>query len=1118
MSPDGFRDYLRNIEKNLVTGSATEHTHRPALKALLEALGEGITAINEPKRIECGAPDYIVIRARTPIGYVEAKDVGRSLDAAERSEQMYRYRESLNNLILTDYLEFRWYVEGEHRGTARLATLTIDGRIRARRGGIQAVSGLLQKFLAQAAPTVGTPQELAQRMAALARMTRDLIEETFKREGEEGALHAQLKAFRETLIPFLTPAEFADMYAQTITYGLFAARVRVPSPILPPKVGGDRGGAGGEFTREKAAWNLPKTNPFLRRLFNQIAGPGLDDRIAWLVDDLAHLLARADMAEILRDFGRRTRQEDPVVHFYETFLGAYAPQTRKARGVYYTPEPVVSYIVRSLDHIVKTSFDRPLGLADSGTLILDPAIGTATFLYFVIQQIHETLMAMGQAGAWNDYVETNLLPRIFGFELLMAPYAMAHMKLGILLQETGYDFTGDQRLGIYLTNALEEAITQASTLGFARFITEEANAAAEIKRDKPIMVVLGNPPYSVSSANKGEHIEELMDRYKAAVRDERNIQPLSDDYIKFIRFAHDRIERTGCGVIGMITNHSYLSGLIHRGMREELMKTFDEIYVLNLHGNALMGETAPDGGPDKNVFDIRQGVAISLFVKRPTQTFEVSETSKVYYADLWGVRGGKYCYLLGNDVSTTDWQALEPVSPHFFFVPKEFDLLSEYERGWSVIDIFGTGNPEKDRGKCWVSGVKTNRDRLLVDFDRHVLEDRIQVLADIAMSDDEVKSRFSLKDSRYWNTSRERQKIRDVDWRQNIVPYLYRPFDKRWMLYQPNLIEIGRGGAGKFVMRHMLRKNLSLCTMRQVVGDPFRHVLVSDTLNDMNILASHHVSQATFPLYLYTTLEEKSTKGGGSVIALTLFEPQAEYETRKPNLSPEFIAAVEEKLGLEFVREGKGDLGATFGPEDILHYAYAVFHSPTYRERYAEFLKIDFPRLPLTSDRDLFKALAAKGEELVSLHLMESPELNNLVTSFPVPGSDRVEKVRYVEKVTEEKKIPTDAYPVSLKVFNRRLPLTFDDEVRVKIEPKPEPKPTGRVYINKTQYFEGIEPEVWEFQIGGYQVLHKWLKYRKGRKLIFDDFFHYQKIVVALKDTMRLMGEIDELIPAWPIE
>ena len=1087
MESTPFRVYLKELQNNLSTGQATEQTHRSALRTLLEAIGENITAINEPKRIECGAPDYIIARAGTPIGYVEAKDVGRSLDAAERSEQMRRYRESLNNLILTDYLEFRWYVEGEHRETARLATLTIDGRIRTRRGGIQAVSGLLQKFFAQMVPTVGTPRELAQRMAALAGMTRDLIEETFRRESEEGALHAQLKAFRETLIPFLTPAQFADMYAQTITYGLFASRVRVAN--------------GQNFTREKAAWNLPKTNPFLRRLFNQIAGPGLDDRIAWLVDDLAHLLARADMAEILRDFGRRTRQEDPVVHFYETFLGAYAPQTRKARGVYYTPEPVVSYIVRSLDHIVKTRFNRPLGLADTNTLILDPAVGTATFLYFVIQQIHETLIAMGQAGAWNDYVKTNLLPRVFGFELLMAPYAVAHMKLGILLQETGYDFTGDQRLGIYLTNSLEEAITQAQTLGFARFITEEANAAAEIKRDKPIMVVLGNPPYSVSSANQGDHIEQLMDRYKAAVRDERNIQPLSDDYIKFIRFAHDHIERTGYGVIGMITNHSYLSGLIHRGMREELMKSFDEIYVLNLHGNALMGETAPDGGPDENVFDIRQGVAISLFVKGR----EAEDLARVKYADLWGLRKGKYHYLWENDVSTTDWQALEPVSPHFFFVPKDFDLLNEYERGWSLPDIFPVNS----------SGLKTHRDHFVIDFEQEHLRARIAEFRDESLSDDELRERFKLGDIGSWKLSEARGKLQArEDWDKDFNLCLYRPFDVRPIYYSDAVITRPRFG----VMQHMLRDNLAIVTTRVYRGDSFTSILVSQYLVEMKTGESTRGTYC-FPLYLYKVSEKKRPlKSGGSVITLALFESRPEYGIRDPNLSPQFIAAVEEKLSLEFVREGKGDLEATFGPEDILHYAYAVFHSPTYRERYAELLKIDFPRLPLTSDRELFKALAEKGEELVSLHLMESRKLNHLITNFGVSGSNEVEKVRYVEKVTEEKKVPTGTSPASVKVSNRRLPLTFDDEVRVKIKPKPKPKPTGRVYINKTQYFEGIEPEVWEFQIGGYQVLHKWLKDRKGRKLFFNDFFHYQKIVVALKETMRLMGEIDELIPAWPIE
>jgi hypothetical protein len=1046
-NPDPFKTYLQELQNKLSTGDATEHTHRPALQRLIEALAPDLTVINEPRRIECGAPDYIITRAQTPIGYVEAKDIDANLDHEERSDQMRRYRESLNNLILTDYLEFRWYVEGEQRAAVRLTSLALDGSIKRSKDGAQTLADLFQRFFTQEVPTVGRPRELAQRMATLTRMIRDLIEETFSREAERGSLHAQLEAFRETLIPDLTPVQFADMYAQTIAYGLFAARVRVTN--------------GHTFTREKAAWNLPKTNPFLRSLFHEIAGPSLDERVAWLVDDLAHLLARADMAEILRDFGKRTRQEDPVVHFYETFLTAYDPEMRQSRGVYYTPEPVVSYIVRSLDHLIKTRFNLRLGLADTRVLLLDPAAGTATFLYFVIQQIHETLMSMGQAGAWNDYVEQYLLPRVFGFELLMAPYAMAHMKLGVQLQETGYHFAGDQRLGIYLTNTLEEAITRAQTLGFAGFITREANDAAEIKRDKPIMVVLGNPPYSVSSVNKGDYIEQLMNRYKTAVRSEQNIQPLSDDYIKFIRFAHDRIERTGYGIIGMITNHAYLSGLIHRGMREELMKTFDEIYVLNLHGNSLIGETTPDGGPDQNVFDIRQGVAIILAVKQGVQTSEVSKTSEVCYLDLWGIREDKYRWLLENDVSTTDPQVLEPLSPYFFFIPRDLNLQNEYERGWIVTDIYPISS----------TGIKTHRDRFVIDFDYKSLHSRIAEFRDQGLSDQEVRERFRLKDTRDWKLPEARAQLQaQENWEKDFQHCLYRPFDVRPIYYSSAVVEFPRPG----VMQHMLRKNIALVTVRQLASESFRHVFTTQHPGDGNAISlSTREYNHYFPLYLYTTPED---------MAGTLFATQE--TTREPNFSSQFIVAVKEKLNLAFTPDGKGDLETTFGPEDIFNYAYAVFHSPTYRERYAEFLKIDFPRLPLTSDRVLFKALAEKGEELVALHLMELMTPDDLITKFDVPGSNQVERVRYAGPHQDGQ----------------------GDQV------------PGRVYINKTQYFEGIQPEVWEFQIGGYQVLNKWLKDRKGRRLSFDDIIHYQKIVVTLKETSRLMEEIDELIPSWPIE
>ena len=602
-----FQTYLQALQKKLALGDATEHTHRSALETLVESLAAGITASNEPRHIECGAPDFVVRKDSAIAGYIEAKDIGRSLDEAEKSEQLTRYRGSLSNLVLTHYLEFRWYVDGERRLSARLGTPDKEGIIKRDKAGTVAVAELLGGFLSHKAEGVGTPKDLAVRMARQAHMVRNLIVNAFEKEPEGGSLHSQLVAFRDNLIPDLSVEQFADMYAQTIAYGLFAARCTSQTGV--------------SFTRFDAAQSLPKTNPFLRKLFQYIAGYDLDDRIAWLVDDLAQVLAQADMQAVLEDFGKHSGKEDPVVHFYETFLKEYDAKIREMRGVYYTPEPVVSYIVRSIDRLLKERFGKPQGLADEKTLILDPAVGTATFLYTVVNEIHQATVGKGQQGSWNAYVAEKLLPRIFGFELLMAPYAVAHLKLGLLLQETGYQFQSNQRLGIYLTNTLEEAIKHAETL-FARWITEEANAAAGVKKDEPIMVVLGNPPYSGHSANKGEWARQLVERYKTVdgkPLGEKNPKWLQDDYVKFLAFSQWRIERTGQGILGFITNHGYLDNPTFRGMRQSLMKTFDEIYILNLHGNAKKRETAPDGGKDENVFDIQQGVAICLMVKYPRE-------------------------------------------------------------------------------------------------------------------------------------------------------------------------------------------------------------------------------------------------------------------------------------------------------------------------------------------------------------------------------------------------------------------------------------------------------------------------------------------------------------------
>lgn len=1017
-----FTDYLATIKKNLAL-DPTEHTHRPALEALLESIGKNIEATNEPKRIACGAPDFNITRKKVPIGHVETKDIGTNLDEMERGkgphgEQFKRYL-TLPNWILTDYLEFRWYVGGEKRLAVRIAELDSKKKLKPLPDGEGKLTQLLSAFFKQPALTITGAKELAQRMAGMTRIIRDLIVSTFKHEKEHGWLHNWLAAFRETLIPDLDEAQFADMFAQTLAYGLFAARVHTP----PKK----------EFSREMAAYNLPKTNPFLRKLFSEIAGVDMPETIDWAVDDIVELLKHADMFEILKDFGKGKGKEDPVVHFYETFLAAYDPKMREVRGVFFTPEPAVSYIVRSLDWLLRTRLNRPKGLADENTLILDPATGTATFHYFVVQLIYEQFAK--QKGAWNAYVEKHLLNRLFGFELLMAPYAIAHLKLGMLLEQTGYKFESDQRLGIYLTNTLEEAAKKSEKL-FAQWIADEANAAAKIKRDEPILVVLGNPPYSGHSANRSRDendeltfIGKLIEDYRQVDGQplgERNPKWLQNDYVKFIRFAQWRIGRTGEGVIGFITSNSYLDSPTFRGMRQSLARSFNEIYIYDLHGNAKKKERAPDGSEDKNVFDITEGVAILLCVKQKNN----DKLARVYHADLWGSRESKYKSLFEADASTTRWTEANPSRPFYLFVPQDTNVRAEYELGWKVTDAMPLNS----------LGFQTHRDPVAVAFDEATLKSQV---------------------TNYLGSAPSKE-----DWELYGHRCTYRPFDTRVVYLHQSVADRPRLN----VMQHLLRPNLAFNIVRQTKAAAWRHVVVSDKPTPA-IFVEIKDGSNVFPLYLHD-IEKKKRGDWGKAITMALFESPAGYQTRRPNLSPAFLKVLAEKLKLP--QDGLHGLPKGITPEDIFHYAYAVFHSPTYRTRYAEFLKIDFPRLPLTSNVKLFRALAGKGAELVALHLMESPKLSDFITEFPAKGSNEVEKVQYTDK-------------------------------------------DKRVWINTEQYFSGVPKAVWEFHIGGYQVCDKWLKDRKDRKLDIDDINHYQKIIVALSETIRLMSEIDSLIPRWPL-
>ena len=1051
--------YLEEITGIYQQGKATEHSYRPALKKLIESLNNNLQALNEPKRIACGAPDFVINQGIVEIGHLEAKDIGTSLKKVENTPQIKRYLQALGNLIITDHLEFRWYVSGELRLSAAVATLNQKKQIKPDSQGILQVEQLFCQFFLSKVIQITTPRELAKKMAALAQLIRDAIGQALKDQDCGGMLRQQLQSFQRVLISDLNEAQFADMYAQTICYGLFAARCNTDQIS--------------SFSRETAAFRLPKTNPFLRGIFHQIAGTELDERITWAVDTLATILQQTDMEGILGSFGKRTRKQDPVVHFYETFLAEYDSKMRESRGVYYTPEPVVSYMVRSVDYILKNKFQIPKGLADAKkitiknpnnsqetqevhqVLILDPAVGTGTFLHSVIDHIYDSFRQ--QKGMWSSYVSKHLLPRLFGFELLMAPYTVAHMKLGLQLQELGYDFSADERLGIYLTNTLQEAFQIPPADGFLNRIRDEAAAAKDVKQEMPVMVILGNPPYSYQSMNTDPWIVNLVKDYyqlDGKPLGERNPKGLLDDYVKFIRFAQYRVAETGYGVVALITNHGYLDNPTFRGMRQNLMQTFDDIYVLDLHGNSKKKEVCPDGSTDQNVFDIQQGVAIAFFIKYQDSQ---QDLAKVYHADLWGVRevkenkelvGGKYHWLDENDISSTEWEIIKPEASFYLLKNQNTALLPEYEKGWKIVDIMCVNS----------TGVKTHRDHFVFDFDFESLYKRIEDFRNIQIADKEIGEKYNIKDTRDWSINQKRKSLlNNCEWKVNFTKCLYRPFDLRNYYHHEDVVELPRN---EVVRNILLGYNLTLLYTRPLSPNYEFSVFLTEFPPHQCAIGNKTAGAGASylsPLYLYPTNTP------------TLFdtEPTNSPNGRRPNLAPEFIKELSAKLELEFISDGKGDEKKTFGPEDIFNYIYAVFHSPQYRQRYAEFLKIDFPRVPLTSNQELFWELVKKGDRLVQLHLMKAT--GKEISSYPVAGSNLVEQVKYDENKQQ-------------------------------------------ISINSDQYFAGIPPQIWNFYIGGYQVCQKWLKDRKGRHLSYDDLEHYQQIISILGESIAIMETIDIII------
>lgn len=1032
-----LHQYIKDINQKFKAGNATEHTFRGLLEQLIESIEPTIRATNEPKRQSCGAPDYILTKKDIPVGFIEAKDIGdKDLDGVKKTgnkEQFDRYKASLNNLIFTDYLDFHLYRDGQFVTKVAIGEVTDKG-IKPLTENFEQFENLIKDFCTHIGQTIKSSKKLAEMMAGKARLLSEVIEKALTNDennSEDSTLKDQMKSFQQILIHDINPKGFADVYAQTITYGMFAARLH--DPTLPT------------FSRQEAYELIPKSNPFLKNLFGYIAGLDVDDRIKWIVDDLVNIFLACNVEEMLKNYGKATKKEDPIIHFYEDFLSEYDPKLRKARGVWYTPAPVVNFIVRAVDDILKTEFDLPQGLADTSKTkikvdaqskmieqevhkvqILDPAAGTGTFLAEVIKLIHKKFE--GQQGIWSDYVETHLLPRLNGFELLMASYAMAHLKLDLLLTETGYKPTKEQRFRVYLTNSLEEYHPDTGTL-FASWLSAEANEANRIKRDTPVMVVMGNPPYSVSSSNKSKWIIKLIANYKKDLN-ERNIQPLSDDYIKFIRFGQHFIEKNGSGILAYISNNSFIDGIIHRKMREELIKTFDKIYILDLHGNSNKKETAPDGSADENVFDIKQGVSINIFIKTGKKKY--NELGKVFHFDLYGKREMKYDFLLENSIASIEWDKLDPNKPNFFLVKKNFDDSGAYEKGFKVDKLFN----------LFKMGTATGKDNIFVAY--NIIDLKLQLKKNGVLFEE-----------------------------KEIFTYNYRLFDKRKFLYNNKLIQRLRID----LQKHFLKENIALVTTKILSSKSYYHTFISKDISDRCLISNKgQEGNYFFPLYLYPETNGRQKTPLNLPQGETCSPPlEGLGEVRTPNLNSEIVKQIAEKLGLTFTNE-KETTENTFAPIDILDYIYAVLHSPTYREKYKEFLKIDFPRVPYPKDKDTFWQLVKLGGEIRQIHLLESPTVEKYITQYPKDGDNVVIKPRFINSHSSE----------SLGKV-------------------------GKVFINNTQYFDNVPEIAWNFYIGGYQPAQKWLKDRKGRKLEFEDILHYQKIIVALTETDRLMKEIDKI-------
>ena len=949
------------------------------------------------------------------------------------------------------------------------------------------VVNLLSRFFVVSKAKVRNPVELAHELAYRARYLRRLALRQLEDEPAKGPLRNLYNSFKMALVHDQKEDDFADAFAQTITYGLLTARW----------FGNDHVVATGErFTRQNALKHLPVASPFLNDLFKSALSLEFDEqrgRLLWLVDDVTDLLDRIDVSFV---FGAGDKGSDattdPVIHFYEPFLGAYNSELKNKRGVFFTPRPVVSYIVRGAHEILQKEFGLENGLASTETWddvanrvkglqipdgakggdpfvsILDPATGTGTFLYECIELIEHTMKQRWctELGAeslsdgrvverWRNYVPTHLLPRLYGYELMVAPYAVAHLKLAFKLERSGYQLRESDRLNIYLTNSLELPTNSADSKSAGLFETfaKEAQAVSEIKRSKRFTVVIGNPPYSKISSNLTLDMRAIVERYRFVggerIRERGALQfeiNLQDDYVKFMRLCETTILAANVGVLGLITNNGYLSTPTLRGMRDSLLETFSTLRLLDLHGHLAKGEIGPDGTPEENVFDIQLGVSLILGGRNPAGLGKARAC--VFHADCYGSREHKYEALRqGAFFSEPAGKAIVPTEPFYLLIPHDGDLEQEWRSYAGLNELFPRNS----------AGIITARDALVIAAEKRGLAIRMKGFSESQASESAIYEEYGFSESKRFNLREAQKVLRQLrSFSDPIIHILYRPFDERHLFFHQSVVwSMSRPMAEQ--MRSGV--NLALVATRQVTRPQFEHAFVTRHMIEIKS-CSHDRNTQIFPLFIVQTEEELGFANDAS-----------------PNLAPTALSVLRESIGQTKQTNDSAKAETEFARQ-VFAYVYAVLHAPSYRKRYFEFLRSEFPRIPLRPSAGLLAELSSAGARLVALHLLDSPKVQKPPARYTGQAEPRIEKLSY------------------------------------------DPK-TKTVRLNKdaTCGFGTVAEEMWSFRIGGYRVCEKWLKDRKGSTLSNQDVLHYERILSAIELTLLEMAEIDQIIDrhgGWP--